>query len=401
MAWFNPTTWFNKPNLNTYFNNNIIGQTDTPVWIEVDKGKAQYIYENIPHVRIVIDTLASMFANANVIITDLNGDAIENQEQNEYYKLLQNPNPSQSREEFLSQLFIYQALYGTAFNNKIGLANSTPRVMWNLPSQYMEVLLTGKIFKQVDLNDIIKGYKLDFENGTVENFETDEVLMRSTPSPENPIIGTSKLKSLQKPISNIHAVLSKSNMILNRMGAIGILSNENSKDGMGALPMNPTEKKRIHDEYQKNYGSDYGKMSLIISEANLKWQSMSYPTKDLMLFEELESDFSQIIAMYGADRDLFPSTKGATFENKNEAQRSTYQNTIIPYANDYAKAVTEFIGAKDSGFKVTFDYSHLEVLQENEKERSEVLLNKTKAINVLMANGFNNEANELAESLNK
>lgn len=400
--WRNPFNWFNSGNDNRfYFQNTIIGANDSPTWVGVDAEHAQTIYETIPHVRIVIDKLASMFANAKIVITDMNGEPVDNQEQNPFYRLIENPNPSQSREEFLMQYFIYQSLYGTAFNNKLGVAGSIPRVMWNLPSQYMEVLVTGKVYKQVDINDIIKGYKLCFGNTNTQSFDVDEVLMRSTPSPENPIIGSSKLQSLKMPISNIHAVLSKSNVIFNRMGAIGILSNEGSKDGMGALPLKPKEKQHVHEQYQKNYGNKANQMSLIISEANLKWQPMTYPSKDMMFYEELESDFSQIISSYGAHRDIFPSTKGATFENQNNAQKATYQDTIIPFANDYAKALTEFLGADLNGFKITFDYSHIPVLQENEKERSEVLLNKTKAIETLRNNGFEDVANEMAEDLKK
>lgn len=394
--------WFKRDsNNNFYFRNTIIGASDTPTWVKVDAPNAQIIYESIPHVRIVIDKMASMFANGMPVITDLDGVPLDNQETNPYYQLLTNPNPSQSRESFMMQYYIYKSLYGTSYNNKLGVAGSVPRVIWNLPSQYMETLVYGKIYKQVHIDEIIKGYKLSYGNSTDETFAVEDVLMMSTPSPENPIIGSSKLQSLKMPISNIHAVLSKSNVIFNRMGAIGILSNEAAKDGQGALPMNPKERKNINDQYQKNYGNGANQSSLIISEANLKWQPMTYPSKDMMFYEELESDFSQIISSYGAHRDIFPSTKGATFENQNNAQKATYQDTIIPFANDYAKALTTFLGADLNGNKITFDYSHIPVLQENEKERSEVLLNKTKAIETLRNNGFEDVANEMAEDLRK
>ena len=90
MSWYNPTTWFS--NNQNPFNQSIYGQKDVPLWLDVNIEKYESIYKEIPHVRIVIDKLASMFSNANVVITDLNGDAIENQDANEYYKLLQNPN---------------------------------------------------------------------------------------------------------------------------------------------------------------------------------------------------------------------------------------------------------------------------------------------------------------------
>ena len=385
MAWYNPFTW--KSENNSFFNPRIYGSKDVPLWLDVNIQKYEQIYLEVPHVRIVIDQLASMFSNGKFVIKDSNGEVIENQEQNEVYKLLKNPNPLQSGEEFLMQMFIYQALYGTAFNNKLQVGTSLPRVMYNLPSQHVQTILTGKIFKQVTKDEIIQKYVLDKGDGTSEDYETNDILLTTTPSPDNPILGTSKIKSLQKPISNITAVLSKSNMILNKMGAVGILSNEGNTDGMGAIPLTPNERKDVHDQYQSNYGHESNKMGIVISEANLKWQSMSYPTKDLMLYEELESDFAQIISMYGASRDMFPSTKGATFENQKEAEKSTYNNTIIPFASNYARSLTEFLGVEGK-YIIELDYSHLSVLQENQLEKSQVLLNTTNAVQILSSNGI-------------
>lgn len=392
---WNPRTWFND-NSNP-FNNTIYGQKDVPLWISCDVHKYEQIYKDIPHLRIVIDKLASMFANANVVIKDSKGEVIDNQEENEFYKLLQSPNPLQSREDFLMQMFIYNALYGTAFNNKLEV-NETVYGIYNLPSQYVQTVLTGKVFKQIDIEDIIKGYKLDLGDGQTENYDTNDVLLTTTASPDNPILGTSKIESLKMPLSNIKAVLSKANMTLNKMGALGVLSNQ-KKDAHGALPVTPKEKQKIHKDYQSSYGHEAGKMGIIITEADVKWSPMSFPTKDLMLYEELDSDFGQIIDMYGAERDMFSSTKGATFENANMAEKSTYQNTIIPFANNYANSLSEFLGSNEKGFKIELDYSHLPVMQENELEKSQVLLNTTKAITVLKVNGFEDVANNLAEGL--
>jgi len=396
MAWYNPKTWFNQ--YQNPFNHSIYGQKDVPLWVDVNVEKYESIYREIPHVRIVIDKLASMFSNANIVITDLNGEKLENQDTNEFYKLLEKPNPLQSREEFLMQMFIYNALYGTTFNNKLAV-NGNVYGMYNLPSQHMQTVLSGKIFKQISIEDIVSYYKLDLGDGTSERYETNDILLTTTPSPDNPILGTSKIESLKMPISNIKAVLSKSNMILNKMGAIGILSNEGAKDGMGAIPMKPKEKKDIHEQYQSNYGHEANKMGIVISEANLKWQSMSFPTKDLMLYEELESDFAQIIDIFGGERDLFSSSKGATFENMSHAEKSTYNNTIIPFANNYGNALSEFLGAKEKGFNITLDYSHLSIMQENELERSQVLMNNAKAIETLRNNGLEDVANRLADEI--
>ena len=53
----------------------------------------------------------------------------------------------------------------------------------------------------------------------------------------------------------------------------------------------------------------------MITESQVSWQPMSYPTKDLMLFEELNADKIALIDAYGLNVNLFSSERGTTFSN--------------------------------------------------------------------------------------
>jgi len=151
-------------------------------------------------------------------------------------------------------------------------------------------------------------------------------------------------------------------------GAEGILSNESQADG-GAIPLGKEERDRIEREMQRSYGIFDGQKRKIITNSSLKWQPMTFPIKDLMLLECIESDFQTICAAYGADRDIFPSTKGATFENKNNGVKSTYQNTIQPQADDLMSILNAAFGLEKQGLYLVADYSYLPVLQEDEQQK--------------------------------
>ena len=199
----------------------------------------------------------------------------------------------------------------------------------------------------------------------------------------NLITSQSKIDSLQLPLSNIIGALKSENVLIVERGAEGILSNESQADG-GAIPLGKEERDRIEREMGRSYGIFDGQKRKIITNSSLKWQPMTFPIKDLMLLECIESDFQTICAAYGADRDIFPSTKGATFENKNNGVKSTYQNTIQPQADDLMSILNNAFGLEKQGLYLYADYSYLPVLQEDKQkeEQSEKTEAEKNSINV-------------------
>ena len=199
----------------------------------------------------------------------------------------------------------------------------------------------------------------------------------------NMITSISKVDALQLPLSNIIGALKSENVLIVERGAEGILSNESQADG-GAIPLGKEERDRIEREMQRSYGIFDGQKRKIITNSSLKWQPMSFPMKDLMLLECIESDFQSICAAYGADRDLFPSTKGATFENKNNGLKATYQNTIQPQADDFINTLNNALGLFKEGLYLEASYDHVPVLQEDKQmeEQADKTEAETNSINI-------------------
>ena len=181
--------------------------------------------------------------------------------------------------------------------------------------------------------------------------------------------GQSRLIALQDPISNIIAAYEARNVLITRKGALGILSN-NSKDAAGAIPLKDIEKKDLQDEF-KRYGLAKDQYQVIITSASLQWQSMTFPTKELMLFEEIEDDVRQIADNYEYPMYLLGFKAGSTFSNVGEAKKSLYQDAIIPEAESIYLAFTNFFNTEKYGFSFQVFYDHLEILQKSEKDKAE------------------------------
>jgi hypothetical protein len=64
----------------------------------------------------------------------------------------------------------------------------------------------------------------------------------------NIIKPVSRVETLKYPLSNIRASYHKRNVLLENIGAIGILSAQNNDLG-GAIPMTPEEKKKIQNDW--------------------------------------------------------------------------------------------------------------------------------------------------------
>jgi hypothetical protein len=192
---------------------------------------------------------------------------------------------------------------------------------------------------------------------------------------------TSRIDALKYPLSNIKASYHKRNVLLENIGAIGILSAQNSDIG-GAIPMTPEEKKEIQRDWFNR-----SKDEVIITESQVNWQSMSYPTRDLMLFEELTADKMAIIDAYGMNANLFSSEKGTTFSNVKDSIRMVYTDTIIPETQQMYDSICHQLGLDKEGIRIEASFSHLPVLQDDELSEYQALTEKITAYNLLLTDG--------------
>jgi hypothetical protein len=154
-------------------------------------------------------------------------------------------------------------------------------------------------------------------------------------------------------------------VLLENIGAIGILSAVNSDLG-GALPMSPEEREQIQRDWYNR-----SKDELIISESDVKWTPMSFPTKDLMLFDELKADKLAIIDAFGLNYYIFSNESGSTYSNVNYGERLCYTSTIIPESNRIYDNITEQLGLEKEGLRLTADFEHLPVLQKDFLQESQ------------------------------
>lgn len=360
-------------------------------FVSID-GQESHLLRTTPQLKAVIYRRAEMVSNGIWKHIKENGDDVEN---SDVIKILNKPNPFQTGNEWMIQNDIQKSTYGNAFTYLLrGSSLATPSALWNLSPKFISVKRTGHLFKQTDIDKIITDYRLNFDQSTgmsQETFKPNEILHRNIQDVDDPIMGTSPFHALKMPISNIRAAYGYRNVIMTEKGAIGLLSN-NSKGSAGALPLTEGERKRLENAYTKNHGISDKQRKILMTNASLLWQPMSYPTKEMMLFEEVSDDFRIIIDNYGMDEALFAiggagESAGTTFENKSMAEKRVYEDTIIPEGEDLARGMSDKMNLKP-GEQLILDYSHLAVLQEDQAQKSKVKKNKAETVKILKETGL-------------
>ena len=354
------------------------------VWIDTNDWWKLYL--EIPELRMVIDRRASMMSSNKPCLVDADGNEVTNHWFND---VLNKPNPVQSWSDLVYSLSVQDALYSNSFIYAPKRSFDIRNLFVPLPSNKIQINLSGKKLKQMEQEGLIDSFVFQYDDKNTEKIEFDDLIYLMTNDGMNIVKPVSRMESLKFPLSNIKASYHKRNVLLENIGAIGILSTQNNDVG-GAIPMTPEEKKQIQRDWFRRQ-----KDELIITESQVDWKPMSFPTKDLMLFEELTADKIAIIDTFGMSLNIFSTEKGATFTNVRDSIRMTYQDTIIPETQQMYDAIGQQIGLTDEGLKLIAEFDHLPVMQDDEVAVATTMKLKAETIEKLKVLGIDMTSDEM------
>jgi len=339
--------------------NNVNGQTQA--------------YQRCPAVSGSINKIQEAGRNGKWAIVDK--DEKPTGKSNAVAPLIAKPNCLQTWNDFISQLVAMKKIYGYALVLPLipeGMGPNATASLWVCPNWLInDVKYTGNLFGQSDISGIIKYFKIGKTEITPDKvliFKDTQV--NCTTSDNSFVLPQSRLYPLSDPVSNICQSYEAKYTLIAKKGAIGILSNE-SKDAAGAAPLLPEDKKEVQDQFANQYGLSPDQSQVIISGVGLKWQSMTFPIKDLMLSEEIKEASLVVYEAFGIPKFLTPYGEGDTFNNQNTAEKSFYQRTVIPTIEEVAATLSAFFQLESQGLFLRVYFDHLEIFQKSKKEEAE------------------------------
>ena len=381
-----------RSNINSY---NYQYLVDQPAWLSLsDPHDLRQAVESNPVLYSCIDILASAAANGKKYLTDLDGNTIEWSDNRAVVKAIRklfvdNPNPLQSIKEFNYERYYMFYTFGNNYiylNNPFQTAKTdilNVVTMYNLPSEWVTVRQTGKLYDQIDLSGIIEKYSLTNYNPARE-YTPDKIIHFNDiniSNVGNSIIGTSRLQVLKYPITNTQLCFEAMNVILKSRGMQGIIK-ANNKDATGTqIPLDQKAKAEIDKTFKKEYGILDDQKQFLISYSDIDFIKTIMNSQELGIYEEFSNNAMIISNGLKVPPELYKTyTTGATFENQQQAVRRLYQDTVIPQVENDDQYFTSKLNLADYGVILKTDFSHVAALAENEKEKATSL-----ALNVASA----------------
>lgn len=327
--------------------------------------------------KSIISKRAKAFNNGKIeYIKKKDGNYAKGEYVESLKRLNEQPNPLQSGKQFYSQQNHYIDIFGYCPVLKIRPVGMDSEIsaIWNIPPYLIdEFNFTGKWLKQKTLTDIYEKLTITW-NGVSDELPLKDIYFVfddgiGTECDTNLTIPDSRMVGLEMQISNIIASYKSRNTLITKRGAIGILTND-GKDQAGTIPLPSGEKDTVQSDFRQ-YGLTGQPKQVIITDAALKWQQMGFATKDLLLFEEVEDDINRLCDNYGYPSELVSRANNVTFDNKIQAKKSLYVDTIIPEGESRMQQNSKGLIPDDKGIEMRFDFSHIDVIQAEIKNKAE------------------------------
>jgi len=361
---------------------------DQPAWLTLSN-PSQYraaVQQN-PVLYGCIDILASAAANGKKYLVDLEGNEVRWDEKDAAVQKCRQlfvfrPNPLQSVKEFNYERKYMFCTFGNNYvylNNPLKSFNTdimTVQVMYNLPSEFVDVKQTGKLYDQVDISGIVEKYVLtnyipvkDFAPNVIIHF--NDINLSEV---GHGIIGTSRLEVLRYAITNTQYCFEAMNVILKSRGMQGIIK-ANNKDATGTqIPLGQKDKDEIDRTFKTDYGIQENQKQYLISYSDIDFIRTVLSPREMGIYDEFSNNAMIISNGLGVPPELYKTyITGATFENQIQAVRRLYQDTVIPQTENEDQYWTERLRLRDYGLELRTDYSHVPALAENLKEKASSL----------------------------
>lgn len=357
-----------------------------------DLKKIEAVFKS-PALLKVITLQCDLFSLGKIFVYDKDGKDVKD---DPIVKLLNNPNPLQSRSQFLWD-FMFWNMLGNAYcyvdsnvvtneSNKLYFLENS-KMVWppNFEREKDKLIFSNKFEKEI--GDTIITYR--YIDGTSIQIPLSKIIINTdlTNGAGNWYKGNSRIDALYKIISNSEVALDAENINLFFSGKFLVAGTSDPKDPT-KLAMTEPEKLSIEQQMK-------GKKNVHAVKSMLDIKRFVEDLKALDLPAQYLSQYFLIGNMYNIPRDVLEAYASSTYENQEKARASHVSYTLQPKGNDFLEALAKRFGYNIEGKKVCIDWSHLPFMQVFEKDKAITQYQKTQSMtNLLKLNVDIKEVNE-------
>jgi len=353
-------------------------------WGMKSKDMQKKAYDFCYPVAAIADALADYDITGEIEILRSEGKGKEDYATNEWAnrmnKLLAQPNPMQSWEQFRGQQVVYKKVFGYCPVLPIvpfGFTPDNATSIINLPPWCLVPRGTGNYLNVSKIEGFIEGYTFSILGKQFNIKPSDLIILEDSfmQDVENGyLLPQSKLVGLDMAISNICAAMEADNVLLKKKGPLGFISPEAQKDAAGYVPYDEEDKKELQKQLSR-YGLTLTQYQYVISNSPTKWNAMSFNPKELTTKETVIAGEKAICHRFRYPYTLYEQ-QDATYANGQHAEKSLYESNIIPNNRKDLNEYNKFFKAAENKCKITACFDDVASLQED-------VLNSGKAADAL------------------
>ena len=350
----------------------VIGKSSLKTYIDA--------YGRNPFVAMVINKIAFSSASIRRIAVDKNDKELTS---SKILDLLSKPNKEQTQIEFLELMGKYYESTGNVYVRIIKAVGGLGYELKVLESDKTTIICNS-------LNDVVS-YEYTNHKGMIIPIPEDEILHISEANIVNTDgtdskYGLSKLHAAMIVIVSSDEKFKADASITKNKGVAGIVSSE--KD----TPMLPKERQRMQDEYdaEATGTENFGKIK--VSSTSLKFLQMGMSPTDLKILEGIIGSLRIICSTYGLSSIIFNDTESSTFNNMQEATKSSFLEVYIPLANKFDDKLSRFLSRHlKVDEKIKVDLTSIEVIDSTTNETAQALNEMNERLSVIAINSLTDD----------
>lgn len=273
--------------------------------------------------------------------------------------LIENPNPMQGQSKFLERAIKFFFIGGETFIHKIDIGKTARELYCYRPDRC--IVEFGK-----DAGQPIASFK--YQAGSTITIDPSNILHWKSFNPMDEFDGLGRGLSLLAPAAR---VIDQNNAI--KQWNYSLMKNGAKKDGAFVIKemLSDDAYDRAKEALKADYNGD-NPGGYMLLEGGADFRDFSNNPKDTDWLQGSKQTIVEICASLGVDPILIGFNEFSSYNNKSEAKKSLYTETVIPLLRELADELGQFLGLADSEF-FYFDLSDIAEMQENIKEKFDMV----------------------------
>lgn len=325
-----------------------------PVWTKKDYEKmAKAAYKNNGWVYACIDSIAKAAKDIPLHLEEVDSEGETREvDSHDALDLIDHPNKEQGKGEFIEAVFSYWMISGNSYIEKVP-TSGRPNELHTLRPDRMTV--------EKDKKQRIGGYEYRAGGGKT-NFDPETILHLRLFDPVDDWYGMSPLEAVAKTVDQHNAATEWNTALMQNYGKVsGFFIAEGRLDDDQFERM----KKEVRDEYAGV--EDAGSLGLL--EGGVDFKKVQTDPTDLDWLEGMENSGKIIHGAFGVPTDLTSLGSKSKYENRKEARKALYSETVLPLYNQFLDDFNYWLfQSYDRNLQLTFDKNEIPAMSEDEQK---------------------------------